>query len=226
MSAIIFTNSNPFLPRTPRRFALALTVSAICHLLFAAILTPDAPRRNAPPKTAAPIIARLDLSANPGVAAGSSRLDAEPPLAMPQVKQRALAPGNGQRTVPVRQEVQPAQDVAATAVLSLPQVPDPTYYSARELDDYPRPVIPLKLGYPVGIARDGVAGRVRLLLLIDEHGVVNHIAIVEAEPPGYFEEESRAVLAATRFVPARKDGRPVKSRVLVSISLDPAGEIR
>ncbi len=228
MTAAAFPASTLDFPaRTPRRIAFALVVSAIFHLLFATLLAPEAQRRVAQAGTAAPIIVRLDLDTDSGVSAGSPRLDVEPPIARSRARQhtpRAPVPGNGQRTMPVGQETQPAQDVAATATLSLPQVPDPTYYSARELDVYPRPAAPLKLGYPAGAPRDGVAGRVRLSLLIDEHGVVNHIAIVEAEPPGYFEEEARAVLAATRFVPARKDGLPVKSRVLISLSFAPARE--
>ncbi|MBI2295273.1 MAG: energy transducer TonB [Betaproteobacteria bacterium] len=118
--------------------------------------------------------------------------------------------------------MQPAQDTATPP--ALPQVPDPTYYSARELDSYPRPVAPLRLDYPSGAGRDGAPGRAQFSLYIDEHGVVNQVSVVETALPGNVEDELRAALAATRFIPARKDGRPVKSRILLSISFAAAGE--
>jgi protein TonB len=114
----------------------------------------------------------------------------------------------------------PKQD--AVAPLALPQAPDPTYYAARDLDVYPRPAAPLDLDrFARGVA-GGVAARIRLALLIDEAGIVKEIAVIETEPPGRLQEELRSALAAARFFPGQKDGRAVKSRVLLSVSLDPA----
>jgi len=112
----------------------------------------------------------------------------------------------------------------STTALTLPEVSDPTYYSARELDSYPRPVAPLNFGHTAGTTPDGVPGRAQLLLQINEHGTVDRVSIVETALPGDLEDELRAMLAATRFVPARKDGRPVKSRVLLRIDFARAGE--
>ena len=98
----------------------------------------------------------------------------------------------------------------------MPATPDPNYYPARDLDDYPRPLAPLRIGRP---ARAG-AGEMRLELLIDEHGLVRDVVFAGPAQPGGAEEELRATLAATPFMPARKDGRAVKSRVLMSISFE------
>ena len=95
------------------------------------------------------------------------------------------------------------------------RIPDPSYYPVRELDAYPRPARPLELDRPPGMSS------IRLLLLIDEHGIVNDISLVEAGAAGRLDEALRAALAATRFVPARKDGRDVKSRVLLSVGPGP-----
>jgi outer membrane biosynthesis protein TonB len=103
----------------------------------------------------------------------------------------------------------------APAVL---RAPDPTYYPARELDAYPQPARPLALDRPAG------AGSIRLLLLIDEHGVVNDVSLVEADAAGHLEETLRAALAATRFLPAQKDGRAVRSRIVLSVSFATARE--
>lgn len=57
-----------------------------------------------------------------------------------------------------------------------------------------------------------------LTLLIDEAGSVNEVSVVEAEPAGNLEGAVRRAFASARFSPARKDGRAVKSRVMISVS--------
>ncbi|MGH8622626.1 MAG: energy transducer TonB, partial [Burkholderiales bacterium] len=96
----------------------------------------------------------------------------------------------------------------------LPQASDPDYYAARDLDDYPRPLAPLPIDRP---ARDG-AGEVRLEILIDERGVVRDVVFASPAGPGGADEALRAALATTLFLPARKDGRPVRSRIVLSLT--------
>lgn len=95
-----------------------------------------------------------------------------------------------------------------------PVLPDLNYYPARDLDDYPRPLAPLRVDRPAHAS----AGEVRLELLIDERGVVRDVVFAGPARPGAEEEELRAALAATPFAPARKDGRPVRSRILLSFT--------
>ncbi len=95
------------------------------------------------------------------------------------------------------------------------RVPDPNYYPARELEAYPTRARPLELAGSPG------ARSIRLLLLIDEHGIVNDISLVEAGAAGRLDAALRAALGAARFIPARKDGRDVKSRVLLSVGPGP-----
>ena len=89
----------------------------------------------------------------------------------------------------------------------LPAPTDPTVYTAGELDSLPVPVAPLELAS---------AAAVRLELTIDEHGAVHSISIAGPRA-GAAEKELRAALAATLFVPARKDGRAVKSRIVLGV---------
>jgi protein TonB len=103
---------------------------------------------------------------------------------------------------------------------ALPPAPDPHYYPARDLDSYPRPLTPLRLDRPTG----ELSGEVRLEVLIDEYGVVREVVLVQPARSHGSEEELRATLAATSFVPARKDGRPVRSRIL--LGLNPGAEER
>ena len=90
----------------------------------------------------------------------------------------------------------------------LPAPVDPTVYTAGELDSLPVPVTPLDLAS---------TDPVRLELVIDEQGTVRMVSIIGARAGLLRENELRAALAATAFVPARKDGRAVKSRIVLGV---------
>lgn len=194
------------------RFRLALGASVFVHLLFAAGLVSETPRGQALPAAATPITARLEPS--------PATMSADPVLPGPETPPappRAIQPApvaDRKRQVVADTGARPTED---TAPLALPQTPDPNYYAARDLDAYPRPVAPLHLDRVA--AGNAAPARIRLALLIDEHGIVNDVAFVQSEPPGYAGERLRGLLAATRFVPAYKDGRAVKSRVVLSVNL-------
>jgi TonB family protein len=96
--------------------------------------------------------------------------------------------------------------------------PDLTYYTSRQLDVYPSLSSALDLRYTTNASTAGIVGRALLLLLIDKAGVVDDVAVVEAEPAGSFEDELRRAFASVRFTPALKDGRAVRSRVLVHVN--------
>lgn len=85
--------------------------------------------------------------------------------------------------------------------------PDLRFYLARELDQYPSPLSVLTLNNGRGSAR--------LWVSIDQTGRVVEAAVIDADPPGEFEQQLRERVLATSFVPARRDGRPVKSRILL-----------
>jgi protein TonB len=100
-------------------------------------------------------------------------------------------------------------------VAALLQAADPSYYTARDLDRYPAPLVPFRIDRAAG---DGL-GEVRLEILIDEHGIVQDMKIAGPTAPARVEEGLRAALAATRFLPAQKDGRAVRSRILLSLTV-------
>ena len=212
------------------RFTLAVVVSAIIHAWLAAGITVEAPQRS-PPSAAQVFTARLERLAD------SPAADMKP--------EREVAPAGPAERLPLPAHVQPlteryspaakrgapaaAPGAVATAptpvaALALPPAADLTYYSARELDVYPTPRTPLRFDYPERAANRHIGGSVRIMLLLDEAGAIDGISVVAAEPPGIFEDGTRAVFAAARFFPGRKDGRAVKSRVLINVSYDPAAE--
>ncbi len=191
------------------RLRRALLISASSHLLLVQALAPDAPQRQLQAVSLMPIkvwIERLPLT----TASSPAAVEAEAPF----------APGRADRQVAVSDAVtaRPPRVVPLTSPPVLPQIPDPTVYTARDLDSYPRPAAPLDTSR----IEDPVAGKpvsVQLELTIDERGVVYGVAVAGAGPRSVAEAELRALLAASRFIPARKDGRAVKSRVLLSVDL-------
>ncbi len=88
------------------------------------------------------------------------------------------------------------------------------YYSALELDHYPAPLVPLE-----NLLADvsGISGQVRLLLRIDLFGRVVDLTVLAADPPGAWGAKAREHLLQTRFTPARKDERPVNSRIVLEL---------
>jgi periplasmic protein TonB len=95
-------------------------------------------------------------------------------------------------------------------------VSDPHYYAARDLDVYPVPRTRLALGTLEALGAS-TAGHARLELHIDEAGVVRRVDVIDALS-GLAAEAARLAFASARFVAARKDGQPVRSRIVVEVT--------
>lgn len=91
-------------------------------------------------------------------------------------------------------------------------------YAVTELDALPRPIGVIEVGTP------GTAGY-RVELVIDEHGRV-HAAVLLSPAPAVLARELQATFQEARFVPARKDGRAVRSRIVLQVSADIGAGIR
>lgn len=76
--------------------------------------------------------------------------------------------------------------------------------------------------YPEAVRDAPVAGSVTLLVLIDEVGKVVGTSVMDAAPEGVFEAAAQQALMDASFYPAQKDGRSVRSRVLIKVEFDPA----
>ena len=177
---------------------IALAGSALLHLLGATTMdveTPSGGARN----HLRPIIVRVESPWSP------------PQRPEPAVQERTLTRGaRMERADPAR--AAPAMPSVAPGAIVVPVRADPTVYTARDLDSLPVPVSPLEISR---LSLASTAAAVRLELLIDEHGTVSEITIAGGVP----EPELRAAIAATAFIPARKDGRAVRSRVVLSVAL-------
>lgn len=204
-------------PRRTARFALACCTSLFLHLWLAWELPAGAPRAGRGP-------APLAVSLRPAASDASTA-----PLAVNDVTADTARVPDATSVQKNRPRKRPP--TAASGKLGRSQADahsagiaahaDPTYYPARELDVYPALLAPLAIRYPERALAENRAGRALVMLLIDAAGKVDDVAIVEADPPGYFEEAARKTLETAAFSPARKNGVPVRSRVLIHIRFDP-----
>ena len=87
-----------------------------------------------------------------------------------------------------------------------------TYYEGTQLDVPPRLLGEIQQIYPARARAADIEGSVTLSLLIDEHGKVDKVSVLDAQPPGYFENAALDMLRDQRFTPALRHNRPVKSR--------------
>lgn len=140
---------------------------------------------------------------------------AEPTIERTQVARPSPAPRERTKTVVAAAPSAPARSADNESILD---VPDSTYYGVRQLDVFPALASAFELQYPARAAAADVKGRVALLVLIDAHGAVDDVSVVEAQPAGYFEEDALRVFRAARFKPALKGGRAVKSRVVIEVN--------
>jgi len=142
------------------------------------------------------------------------------------VPEKAVSPLTEPPEKPVQPRERPepaAKPAAATPPspatgIEVPLIRDPTYYPARQLDVYPQPVVMIQPKCPDGAIAQRINGRVQLLLLIDEFGVVNDTSIVDAQPAGVFDDVTVQAFRVARFVPAQKQGHNVKSRVVLRVN--------
>jgi protein TonB len=104
---------------------------------------------------------------------------------------------------------QPAP-VTAEPPLALPSPIDTTWYLARQVDRHPKAVGSITPKYPEAARQRNQEGSLKLLVKIDDLGRVRSVEVVEAQPPGMFDEAAMAAFRDARFQPAMKDGRPVR----------------
>ena len=199
---------------TAGRVALAILISAMLHLAMVARLDLTVAR----PLPQHLLEARLNLEPVPPVTrvrhAGKRHATATPALnkAAPVFAGvAALAPAATSDRSEEGSDTAPAVIVAAAPSAAIAVPVDLVYYAARELDVYPMPLSALTP------PQAPEAGRVQLLTMIDETGAVTAAEVFDAEPMGRFDSDAVAIVSAVRFSPARKDGVPVRSRVLIEL---------
>lgn len=190
------------------RLGIALMLSAAFHVFLVA-QPPRIGVRSLGPVPAPMIRARLEQP---------PRDTEEPPL----THRIAPADAAGVRagdvavsSVPVAEALDAAAPPAKESSFTLP---DLVFYPVNELDVYPVPVSPISVSSADTLLESGTPpARVSLWVSIDETGWPAEVAIHDADPEAVFDEAATTALRGARFSPARKDGRPVRSRVLIEL---------
>lgn len=216
-----------------RRLLVAVLLSAALHLslIFGVAIRPP---RVSPPND--PIFARLETaSAQPAQQALADGAKPSERHSLPLAKARSpdaarvhsvAAPQASRQTdvqIPSSTEnAAPYATPPALPAVEMPLLADPTWYPAKELDVFPAALDSVRPTYPASASADNVSGEVTLLLLIDEAGRVNEASVVDAQPQGYFEEAALAAFGSARFAPGQRDGRQVRSRILVKVLFGPS----
>jgi TonB family protein len=100
-------------------------------------------------------------------------------------------------------------------------LPIDRYYTSREVDSRAEPTNQPALVYPQEAYQARVRGKVALRVLINQHGGVDGVTVLEAEPRGVFEAAALEAVQALAFSPALLAGRPVKSQKTLEVVFDP-----
>ncbi len=92
------------------------------------------------------------------------------------------------------------------------------YYTAREVDQRAQALEePPLFNPPNGPVQIGSTARVVLLVLINEAGGVDGVAVLESRYKGSYDTVARDAFASIRFSPALKGGKPVKSQKVIEV---------
>ena len=195
-----------------RRLALACALSAAVHiaLLSGVPVNPTGGALNVVTTITARLVSAVAESA------AQDELPAAPAAELPAP---ALRDDPAAKPAASTAALKPASSPAATPStgLDIPLIRDPVYYSPRELDAFPAALAPIQPACPETATAQRVNGQVRLLVLIDEFGLVNDASVLDAQPAGYFEEPTLAAFRAARFSPAQRQGHAVKSRATLLV---------
>ena len=200
------------------RLLLACLLSALLHLMI--FLVPVNPTGGTP-QLVSTIQARLEDMAESDreTAVAQEEVAVPAPAPLSTEAARPALPEATPKPAPKAAEAPAAKPPSSPAAgIEVPLIRDPTYYPARQLDVYPQPMANIQPKCPEVALAQRLNGRVQLLVLIDEFGVVNETSVVEAQPAGVFEETAAQAFRSVRFVAAQKQGNHVKSRVILRVN--------
>ncbi|MBU1277348.1 MAG: energy transducer TonB [Proteobacteria bacterium] len=95
--------------------------------------------------------------------------------------------------------------------------PGPQRFTLGQVDRAPLARGQVPPPYPYLARRRGIEGAVTVRFLVDRHGEVRNLEVLEAKPPGVFEESVLKTVGRWRFAPGVKDGEAVETWVETTI---------
>lgn len=109
-----------------------------------------------------------------------------------------------------------------TQSFQLPDNLDDMIFEIADLDEKPEPLYRIAPKYPFNLKRSGIQGRVFLLFVVNEDGIVENARVTESPHP----EFSKAALDAIKvwkFHPGKKGGKSVKTRIRIPLAFSLRG---
>jgi protein TonB len=97
------------------------------------------------------------------------------------------------------------------------------YYDQGDVDQMPVPIFKMKPLYPYRAKRLNITGKVKVSFVVDEYGHVSQVKIVDAEPPGIFEDSVIRALPSWKFSPGKIAGHPVATMAVTTIEFNMEG---
>jgi hypothetical protein len=193
--------------RACSRLALCGCLSVALHAWLASITGTGGGSPRETPEPAARLTLRIDQVSSPAPPAAAL------PAPLSTFAATSAAPREARRPVAPALGVTHSASPALAADGGLPRADDQTYYPLQQVDVFPAPVAPLALA---ALENGAAPGRILVLVSIDEAGVVSDAVLIEGGSASV-EAALRSVLLPARFTPALKNGRAVKSRVVLSV---------
>ena len=202
--------------------ALALSTALHLSLIYGVAVGPSRSvpasmilaRLAPPPATPSPEASAPTVSHRHGAVVGPAYVPTRAEPAVLTTRDAPAAPS------PERMAAAPARiEDSRLPSAEVPLLVDTAWYEAKDLDLYPQPQAPVHPVYPSS-ATD-ITGSVTLLLQIDEFGLVQKVSVVRAEPAGHFEEAALRAFQLAQFAPAQREGRPVRSRIVIKVRFAP-----
>jgi len=93
-------------------------------------------------------------------------------------------------------------------------------YGSGEIDRPLTPLVKAPPVFPMHARRRGIEGWVTVRFLVNETGEVSQVEVIEADPPGIFEQAVIRSVGSWRFEPGTVDGTPVKTRVETTVRFE------
>ena len=206
--------------RYSERFPGWITLSALAHLLvftagghIGSPATPTSTRSRSP----APLVAYIRPVAH----------TAEPAKVLkPEESETQVVPAESTQAIPApaqasRDQETPTVKPPPGAAAASP-FPLDIYLGTTEVDVGAEPSNEVFLAYPWMAYAQRLGGKVTVMLLINERGDLDQVTVTAAEPPGIFDAAALEAVNKLRFIPARKNGRDVKSRKTIEVVFDPS----
>jgi TonB family protein len=124
------------------------------------------------------------------------------------------APAQTQTTAPTPQPAQPQPQVANTqtaAPAPVPAVREGDVVSVTALDTVPKAIRQITPAYPTMARSQKLAATIILSAFVNENGQVTDVRVLRGEPRFGMTDAAVRALRSTRFTPAIKDGKKVKT---------------